>query len=643
MKISLFHVSLYTVGLVMCLTCILFTVVQKRTKKIQNKLYIAIVLILASNAAAEIGCELCNPFKQDSQVAFWLLMIFEFIYFLLHTALSPAFSIYVLCVCGANAKTRTRKESFRMSFLFLLSEALVITNPLTGWVYRFDSERNFTRGWAEMIIYISAGVYLVFSMYKLFFSWSALTAKRKTALVYFYLLAIAGVAIQFINIDIKSEIFAESLAMLGVMMAIESEDDRIDIDTGIYNRKALNTDVGGLVVNDRVFTVVCLKITNGDLIQRATGSENLDKISAEISKELRRIMPGYDMYSTSPFNYIILMPDRVEEQAAVYAHEISQRFENTWKLGDTDILLNAVVMTADAPDRIKNTNDVFYMADSPVPAGIDKKILIGSDLDYLMRRLAVEGAISRGIEKHHFEVYYQPTYYLVDKRLHGAEALIRLKDNELGNVAPEEFIPIAEQIGLISSIDDYVLHEVCAFIKTGILERTGMDCINVNLSVMECMQPGFVERINSVAEEYGIDKHRINFEITESIDANDYDRLSEVVTRLKEAGFGFSMDDYGTGYSNIKSIFSLDFDVIKIDKSILWSAEESDLGKIILENSVRMIRQMKRQILVEGVETREQLELLSKLSVDYLQGYYFSRPIPKNEFISLVEHGDKRR
>ncbi|MBR1764192.1 MAG: EAL domain-containing protein [Ruminococcus sp.] len=641
MGIDLFHISLYTVGLVMCLTCLLFTFVQKRTKKVQNKLYIATVLILSSNAVTEIICEVCEPFKQSSGAVFIVLRLSEFLYFVLHTALSPVFTVYVLCVCGANAKTRTRQESFKMSSLFLVSELLVITNPLTGWVYHFDGERNFTRGWAEMVIYLTAAVYLLYSVYKLFFSWRALTGKRRIALVYFYLLALVGVAIQFINIDIKSEIFAEALALTGVMIAIETEDDRIDIDTGIYNRKALSTDAGGLVVNDRVFTVVCLKITNGDLIQRATGSENLDKISASISEELRRIMPGYEMYSTSPFNYILLMPDKVEEQAAVFAHEISERFEKTWKLGDTDILLNAVVMTADAPDRIKSVNDVFYMADSPVPPGIEKKVLMGSDLDYLMRRLAVEGAISRGLEKHYFEVYYQPTYYLVDKRIHGAEALIRLHDNELGNVYPDEFIPIAEQIGLISTIDDYVLHEVCAFIKTGILERTGLDCINVNLSVTECMQPGFIDRINRVVEEYGIDKHSINFEITESIDANDYDRLNEVVTQLKDAGFRFSMDDYGTGYSNIKAIFSLDFDVIKIDKSILWSAEESELGRIILENSVRMIRQMKREILVEGVETQQQLELLTQLSVDYLQGYYFSRPIPKNEFINLVEHGSK--
>ncbi len=224
-----------------------------------------------------------------------------------------------------------------------------------------------------------------------------------------------------------------------------------------------------------------------------------------------------------------------------------------------------------------------------------------------------------------------------DNRLHGAEALIRLHDPELGNLFPDEFIPIAEQIGLIDEVDDYVLREVCDFIRSGVPKKYGMDCINVNLSVLQCMQPNFADHIAGIVEEYGIDKHMINFEITESIAASDYITLSRVVRTLKKQGFKFSMDDYGTGYSNMQSIFRLDFDIVKIDKSILWSAEKGQLGQIILDSSVRMIRQMRRKILVEGVETEYQLQILRDMGVDYAQGYLFSRPISKRDLIELLE------
>jgi EAL domain-containing protein (putative c-di-GMP-specific phosphodiesterase class I) len=177
---------------------------------------------------------------------------------------------------------------------------------------------------------------------------------------------------------------------------------------------------------------------------------------------------------------------------------------------------------------------------------------------------------------------------------------------------------------------------VCKFLSTGFLYRYGMDCINVNLSVMHCMQPDFLDHIHQTVEEFAVDKNSVNFEITESVAANDYSILSNVVSELKGSGFMFSMDDFGTGYSNMSSMFSLDFDIVKIDKSILWGAFESDHGRIILENSVAMIRRMGQQILVEGVETAEQLDLLQKLRVDYLQGYYFSKPLPQDDFVAFI-------
>ena len=149
--------------------------------------------------------------------------------------------------------------------------------------------------------------------------------------------------------------------------------------------------------------------------------------------------------------------------------------------------------------------------------------------------------------------------------------------------------------------------------QSGEPTRLGMECINVNLSVVQCMQDKFVERIRGIVDSYGISKSLINFEITESVSASDYELLSKVITSLKENGFQFSMDDYGTGYSNMHSLFSLSFDIVKIDKSILWDAENSELGEIILESCIHMIKQMKRKILVEGVETKKHVEKLKKL------------------------------
>ena len=635
--VNMAHFALYSSALLVSITGIVFTLIQQRTDKLQNKIYLALISIIALNSVTQMINAIIQPMILTSDGAFFVYRVCDWLYFLFHAALCPIFFVYVSVVCGMGKFKRLRKNLL-FGALFIITELLTIFNPFLHWVYDYSGDRVFVRRWGEAMIYIAAVFYLGISFFRLLSSWSALTAKRRLALIYFFIIVIAGVVMQLVNIDLRTELFAEALGLLGVMTSIETEDDRIDIDTGVYNRKALQNDLSTYIVNKRPVGVICIKITNLELLERTGSFDSSDILTTVVAAFLRTMVPRYCIYSTSPGTFILTETTGSEERAGKIAHIVSRRFDRPWHFGDTELLLNAVVMTSQAPERIKSAGDAFYMADSPIPADLDKKILSGRDLDYLMRRAAVESALARGLEEGGFEVYYQPTYTLKDRRLYGAEALIRLHDRELGNIYPDEFIPIAEQNGLIDDIDDFVLREVCGFIKSGDPAALGIKSINVNLSVIECMQPGFVRHINAVTEEYGIDKSAINFEITESLAASSYELLSKVVKALKSDGFRFSMDDYGTGYSNMRAIFMLDFDVVKIDKSILWSAEESELGRIILESSVHMIRQMHRKILVEGVETEKQIEMLTALSVDYLQGYYFSRPVPKKELLALIRN-----
>jgi len=254
----------------------------------------------------------------------------------------------------------------------------------------------------------------------------------------------------------------------------------------------------------------------------------------------------------------------------------------------------------------------------------------------MIRRSSVEEAVMQGIENNNYEVYYQPTYN-IDKTLHGAEALLRLNSDKMGMIYPDEFIPIAEQLGVIDLLDEFVLKEVCKFILTGIPQKNGMECINVNLSVLECMKEGFAEYISGIVENAGVRKKMINFEITESVAAKDYEHLANVIDQLKQEGFRFSIDDYGTGYSNMTSLFSLGAEIIKIDKSILWNSGKSELGMTLLKTSIEMVHKMQKKALMEGVETESHIRTLKELGCDYLQGYYFSKPLPKDKFIELIE------
>ena len=634
MRPDLFHIAFYASALLILATTIFFTVIQQRTAKLNNKLFLMIAGLLSLNAISQIIAELSYPHR-FSDSWFLLINVSEYFYFMLHAMIPPLVLVYVNVVTGASTRYgRVKRIIYELPLI--VAEATLFLNPFLHWFFYYDENREFCRGYAESTLYLSAGFYLTVCLFTLVYTWKAVVMNRRIAIIYFFTVCIAGILVQLFFLDVKAELFAESVGLLGIMIAVETEDDRIDVDTGFYNRRALQLDLNNYLVNKRELWVMCIKVTNADIIPRVTGSENVDILSTLMSDYLRTKISRSYIYNMNPQTFVLTILDKDEEAVKSLATEILVRFDMPWTINDNEYLLKAVIMFADVPKRLPSSADAFYMADSPVPEGNDKKILCGSDLNYLLRRSAIQNAIVNGLKKDSFEVYYQPTFNLSDGSLHGAEALLRLDDETIGRIPPYEFIPISEQMGLVDVLDTFVLGEVCKLLSTELKNDTSIEAINVNLSVLQCMKPDFVQSIDKEADKYGIDRSRINFEITESVAASDYDQLSQIVSELKRSGFRFSLDDYGTGYSNVMSVFSMDLDIIKIDKSILWTAVDHELGRILLENTVRMIKQMGRKVLVEGVETKAQLDLLRDVGVDYLQGFYFSRPLPREEFLALV-------
>nr|MCR4588378.1 EAL domain-containing protein [Lachnospiraceae bacterium] len=235
-----------------------------------------------------------------------------------------------------------------------------------------------------------------------------------------------------------------------------------------------------------------------------------------------------------------------------------------------------------------------------------------------------------------FKIYYQPIYHKEKQKICSAEALVRLFDDEIGFVPPDEFIPIAERNGMIVEMGVQVFSQVCEMITSVDMDALGLDYIEVNLSTLQCMNSELAESFKKVLEDYHVDAKYINLEITESAAVNNPDMLLSTMKRLREIGFGFSLDDYGTGYSNFTYMFEMNFDIIKLDKSILYKADRDRKADVILRNSIRMLKEMDFEVLMEGVETKRQKDMVEALGCDLLQGYFFSRPLPKDVFLDFV-------
>ena len=240
--------------------------------------------------------------------------------------------------------------------------------------------------------------------------------------------------------------------------------------------------------------------------------------------------------------------------------------------------------------------------------------------------------IESALSNKRFEVYYQPIYSVKEKKFHSAEALIRLKDEKYGFISPEVFIPVAEKSGAIHKIGDFVLEQVCAFIASDEYKKLGMSYIEVNLSVVQCMQPKLANHIMEILTRYGVRPEQLNLEITESLFLDKPEELNRVLDRLQKLGFKLEVDDFGSGFSSLNLIRNISVDTIKIDKEFLDSEIASEKGKIVVNHTIGMAKDLHLQVIAEGVETKAHVDFLKNSNCDIAQGFYFAKPMPVPEF-----------
>ena len=264
-----------------------------------------------------------------------------------------------------------------------------------------------------------------------------------------------------------------------------------------------------------------------------------------------------------------------------------------------------------------------------------KLLLLG--LKFLKRQSEVDKAIHRAIKNKSFEVYYQPIWENETNSIVSCEALCRLKDSELGQISPAEFIPIAESTGSIIALGDIVIEKVCNDICNLRFMDLGIKYVEINLSLYQLRNKELADRIMDYLNKYNIPSSMINLEITESRDFLETSGVKNFMAYLMERGFTFSLDDYGTAYSNLTNVMSIEYKNIKIDSSILWKSVDDTNTRQLLELTIKTFRNLGNSIIQEGVETKEQLDMVIAAGANLIQGYYFSKPLPPLEFVKFVE------
>ena len=417
-----------------------------------------------------------------------------------------------------------------------------------------------------------------------------------------------------------------------------------DFLTGLYNRMKCESDLKKIIkqsVKDGAKgALMFIDLDDFKHINDGLGHQYGDVLLQQIAAGLQSIVGlRGKCYRMGGDEFVaIVMPDMFSELERI-ANKVKDMFNKPWYLMETEYFCTMSMGIAVFPDDSKDVHEIIRLAD--IAMYESKKNGKNGYTFYdscsklnTARRLDIENsmrqAVTSGIEE--FVVFYQPVVDVRTGECSSCEALVRWDSKALGFMGPGEFIPLAEYLGLITSIGDYVLEEACRRCKLWNDNGYPDFYINVNLSVVQLLQKNVVENIKRILDKTGVNPKNIVLEITESFAINDMQRVMDIITGLKKLGPRIALDDFGTGYSSLNYIKQLPLDIIKVDKTFIDDIVEDDYAQAFIKLIVDLSKTIGTKIVVEGVEHKEQFELLKSLGVDYIQGYYFGKPVPANIF-----------
>ena len=623
--------------LVLSVSCIVYFLSRKQMLRPQSRVFLLILLFVAFSAVNDIA----SNYIENSCVAtgslFTVQYVTQILYLVAHQTLAPLYALYIMMVDGAGVK-RGRGYFVLLLLPMFLAITMVATNPLTEWIFYYDANADFQRSAGEAVIYVISGIYLLVSMYYMIRYRKAVSRTTNLALWYFFSFTIVGVAVQYFSPELKVELFAESISLLGVMLTVENEDEFVDSASRVYNRQAFQIDNVRMLHTGHKYAVVCLNMTNMRFYTRMLDYNDMTEVVRMMAQWLRDLSKDVSVYRITPNNLALIILYHDVEQVDAIVDRIEDRFADGWVYKNVSLDLNTLIRVAMVPEELSEPDLLLELAEENAEVehqGV--QVQRGSELYFITRRAQVEEALKRALGEGRFEVYYQPIWDAEKDRIVSAEALLRLNDPILGRLSPDELIPIAERNGMIVEIGLVVFEEVCAFLAEKRVKRLGLEYVEVNMSIYQLIMGNTLERFREIMKRYDIRPEQINLEITETASVNAASSPIGVINDMKQAGFTFSLDDYGTGYSNLTYIISMDFLNIKSDKGLLWDADKNRNSRMLLGDTIRMLRRLGVNVIQEGVETKYQLDFVLNAGANLIQGFYFSQPLRPDAFIDYVE------
>lgn len=427
-----------------------------------------------------------------------------------------------------------------------------------------------------------------------------------------------------------------------------------DILTGLPNRMLaldrLKLALAQARRENLMVGIMFLDLDNFKHINDTLGHDAGDGLLIEASRRISSCLRGTSTVARlGGDEFLVVLPGLKEDDSTVQvAERILQTFSPPFSLHGQEVFVSTSIGIAIYPTDAESSSDLLQHADAAMYQAKSKGKSAFARFTPEMKaisheRLQIESRLRRAMELNELELHFQPIVEATGGKLLGAEALLRWNNGAMGTIAPDRFIPLAEETGLITPIGEWVLRSACAAAQRW-HALTGRELlVAVNVSPRQFRDGTFVEIVRKALQDFGISGHQLELEITERLLLDNTIETAQILRELDDLDVRLSVDDFGTGYSALGYLKSYPFDTLKIDRSFVRDVMTEQEDAALVKAIINMAHSLGLQVVAEGVEESAQLHFLQHHGCDYAQGYYFTRPLPEAQFLNWIEQHQTRK
>ena len=622
---------------------LLFFYGSRRNLPIRQSVSFSIVMVtnLIMTISDIAACEMIAVYKE---VPLFSLYAINIIYFLAFVFRGWALFDYTAECCKEH-KILDGKSRFLAAIPACMTALLVLITPWAKTIFTI-TDQGYQNCTLYSSIYICTYFYIFASYVCVLVCYKNLSNRIRWGLLSYNTILFLGLVLRkalYGKYLVMS--YISLLAILIIFLTTENPDLYRDQKTKLFNKNAFDLIGPNYLLRDEHFNSMIVSVYNYETATELYGQKQLYDALGRFGESIIQKFPDYYVFYFNKGNFFLIDKKNAGKDLDTYVKEWNENFKKIRDLANSEISLTMSTMVI--PYEIlkinyRHMNDLIDLAiESSYNENQKGNYLFNEELvTNLYRQKAVEVALNKALDKHTLDVYYQPIYSIREDRIVGAEALARLIDPVIGYIPPVEFVAVAEKNGDIMELGRQVFEKVCVFAEKSKLKEYDIEFVNVNLSPAQCLNNMLASELSDIASKHNVPMNMIDFEITETA-ASDFLSIQKQIYLLQKEGAELSLDDFGTGTSNLSRMMNLPIHVVKIDMDVAQAYFNNEAP--FLPDLIRMFQNADMKIVVEGVETKQMKDMLLQMDCDYLQGFYFAKALPEEEFINFMEENKNRR